>query len=69
MDEELRALIGSSLSVYTGESCFRGELLKVDEQLVVLKDNRVGEIYINLDKITAFHKDNQARKGVGFVST
>jgi hypothetical protein len=68
LEEELRAFIGSKLAVYTGESCFRGELLKVEEQLAVVQDKRVGEIYISLDKITAFHKESQPRQDVGFVS-
>ncbi|MFC2076346.1 hypothetical protein ACFLT7_04615 [candidate division KSB1 bacterium] len=69
MEEELRTFIGSDLAVYTGESCFRGKLIKVEEQLAVIEDKRVGKIYISLDQITAFHKDDQISKGVGFVST
>ena len=67
MEEELKSFIGHNLSIYAGESCFRGDLVSVEDGFAVVKDIRVGEIHIVLDKIVAFHKDLQPRKGVGFV--
>ena len=66
--EEIKSFVGSNVSIYAGESCFRGDLIKAEDNLVIIKDSKVGEIYINPDHISAWHRNQSAHKSAGFIT-
>ena len=58
----------SQVSIYTGEVVFNGKLEKIEDGIAVISNHEFGEIYIRLDDITAFHKEKQKTKNVGFLA-
>jgi len=68
MKELLSKLIGKEVDVVcTGNSSLRGKVVKVDDDVLHLKDENDNVCYVAIDKITAVWEKRDKDRHPGFI--
>ena len=69
MRDLLAKLIGKEVDVLcTGTSSLRGTIIKIDGDVLHLKDDQDDICYVAIDKITAIWEKRDSNRHPGFVS-
>jgi len=69
MRDLLSKLIGKEVDVLcTGTSSLRGTIIKIDGDVLHLKDDQDDICYVAIDKITAIWEKRDSNRHPGFVS-
>jgi len=69
MRDLLSKLIGKEVDVLcTGTSSLRGTIIKIDGDVLHLKDDQGDICYVAIDKITAIWEKRDSNRHPGFVS-
>ncbi len=70
MREFLSKMVGKKLDLYCGgSSSLRGEVVKVEDEVLHLKDDDQKLFYVALDKIVVLWEARDEEHRAGFVST
>ncbi|HYJ45962.1 MAG TPA: MM0924 family protein [Pyrinomonadaceae bacterium] len=69
MQRILSKMIGRKVDVFfSGAARLRGEIMKVEENVLYLKDEEQRPCYVAIDKIAAIWEANEDEKRAGFFS-